>query len=43
VGTGEALRGPGLRVREASAPITGNTGKWWVATRESEGVVGAPG
>jgi hypothetical protein len=30
---------PGCGVREASAPITGTTGKWRPVARESEGVV----
>jgi hypothetical protein len=40
VGTGEALGGPGpAGFGKQCLPITGDTGKWWAATRESEGVV----
>jgi group II intron reverse transcriptase/maturase len=34
-----ASSAPGLRVREACSPITGDPGKWRAAERQSEGVV----
>jgi hypothetical protein len=33
---------PGFAARECGLPITGGTGKWRVAERQSEGVVVVP-